>query len=169
MGYIKLDSEVEKELGLIINDFSFYNGLYKKFENVFLKLKLCSVTDKVLSLSPYRKTYWTLFVLSHKYVLDKRSDIVDSVCLLGALFYWVLQSGEIKSHKISKSTSSPEKGDLNNNNPLLDGISNLLNFRDMERFEHLLNDLINYLQRLRLKEVLNENWGSSTKIQVLCC
>ena len=98
MGYIKLDKEVENDISLIIKDFSFYNGLFKKFTNIFTTLKLEIHNEKRrVRLSVYQKAYWTLFVLAHKYILDKRSDIVDSVSLLGALFYWMLNSKHLNS------------------------------------------------------------------------
>lgn len=102
MGYIKLDKEVESDISLIIKDFSFYNGLFKKFTNIFDILKL-EIYDqkKHIKINIYQKAYWILFVLAHKYVLDKRSDIVNSVSLLGALFYWMLNSKHLISKKLN--------------------------------------------------------------------
>ena len=58
-------------------------------------------------------------------------------------------------------------GYSNGREPLLNQISILLNFKDFQRFENVLNDFINYLQRLRLKEILKEKWGKGIRIQVI--
>ena len=109
MGYIKLDQEVDNDLTLILNDFSFYNGLFKKFHSIFDKLKLEPISKNKFLLKSYLNTYWTLFVLTHKYVMDKKSDIVESVSLLGAIFYWGIKNGDIITKKISKNASEKSK------------------------------------------------------------
>ena len=171
MGYIKLDKEVENDISCIIKDFSFYNGLYKKFTNIFEILKLEIYNEKRhIKINIYQKAYWTLFVLAHKYVLDKRSDIVDSVSLLGALFYWMLNSKHLISKNLNFNSNLYIKNLLldskNDGKKLINEISRLLNLRDLGRFENVLNDFANYLQTLRLQEILLENWGTISKIEV---
>ena len=54
----------------------------------------------------------------------------------------------------------------NDGKKLINEISRLLNLRDLGRFENVLNDFANYLQTLRLQEILLENWGTISKIEV---
>ena len=170
MGYIKLDKEVEHDISAIINDFSFYNSLFKKFANIFDVLKLELPTDKShVQLDVFQKAYWTLFVLAHKFILDKRSDIVDSISLLGALFYWMLNSGHLRSNQLALAPGRSvrdKSGASVSGKQLIGEISRLLNLRDLGRFEHVLNDFANYLQTLRLQEILPEKWGAVNRIEV---
>ena len=167
MGYIKLDKEVEHDIGLIIKDFSFYNGLFKKFTNIFESLKLEIPGGRShVKLAVYQKGYWTLFVLAHKFILDKRPDIVDSVSLLGALFYWMVNSGHLISRKIDFGGGRLTPGAEVDGKKLVLEVNKLLNLRDLGRFQNVLNDFANYLQTLRVQEILPENWGSIARIEV---
>ena len=49
---------------------------------------------------------------------------------------------------------------------LVNEVNKLLNLRDLGRFENVLNDFANYLQTLRLQEILLENWGTIGRIEV---
>lgn len=166
-GYMKIDTEVSDDLEKILNDFSFYNGLFKKFLSLFQKLEL-NFENKYSNIHvSFKNTFWTLFILTHKNVMDKKSDIVDSVSLLGAIFFWALKNEEIVSNKINKLIQKDVSTNLNlKNNLILEEIKNFLNFKDMERFEHVLNDYVNYLQILQLEDILKENWIKLFKISV---
>lgn len=152
---------MEDDISQMISDFSFFNSLFKKFQTVFENLQIQSPSQKnqgLLNISLYQKAYWTLYILSHKQILDKRSQIIDSLCLLGAVFLTMLRNKEMFSLKIAMSDGS--KG-------LVGEICDVLIIKDFKRFESLLNDYVAFLQTLRLKEVLRVKWYFDHKILVI--
>ena len=160
VNYIQLDKEVEEDISQMVSDFSFYNSLYKKFQTVFDRLQILPIGQSRIissSLAIYQKAYWTLYILSHKQILDKRSQIIDSLCLLGAIFFTMLRNKEMNSRKIVIQ---------GNGQGLVHEICEELIIKDFTRFESLLNDYVAYLQTLRLKEVLRVNWNLEHKILV---
>lgn len=157
----RVPQDLMEEFSVLISEFSFYNKMHLKYNDVFGKLELAahSIRDSKLysSALTLKNLYWLMYGLVHDKIFERSMDIQVSVNLLASMFVHMLEKKLVISNYLGHYSSNRQ-----NQSSFDAEICEVLNIKDTRKFTEVKKTFSGFVSDLVQGKILGDSWADDS-------